>query len=1012
MSGCPSDEQIAELVEGLLEEADRTAVASHVAGCPACSTLAAEVAASREAPASRGSGVLARGTRVGRYSIIDLLGAGGMGAVYAAHDPALDRRVALKLIHAKVAGPELEERLLREAKAMARLSDPDVISVYDAGRDGNQLFIAMELVLGGTLRDWLAERPRAWREVLSVYMRAGRGLARAHASGLVHRDFKPDNVLVGRDGRVRVTDFGLARDAGAEAAPRSAVEAEARDLALETTAHAPLTQTGALLGTPVYMPPEQLVGKTADARSDLYAFCVALYEGLYGSRPFEGATLSAQLEAKASEAVLPAPHDRRVPVRIRHVLLTGLRADPAARPATMDDLLRALDRAARRPRVWAVPVGAVLALGVAAVVGAAATRAPAHTEGPSKDAIAGVVQTLAGPNARIACPIFEARGAGDVATKLGAAAASLACARVQWEIGGRGDRILPPAALLDVPRQPADGFVDPYVAADARQRSLDAARARAPAYVDGVVTLEHDAWTVDVAVRTPDGRPVSEAHATGPDFLPAMKSALDGLWKAPLVPQKIDVEVARWTGFPNAEFGRLEVDLWALEVREDACAGLARLTPSDAGPVATERVCEKSYSPAAIERRPPSVDYSSPEALVSSFFAVMRWDEAIGADTAKGLARRAEVFLEAERSPIGRSRLAHAAALLWTFAGERERAEPLLLLSLRDDPLSEQAWELASRRSGGEAGARNASAVAEAWFPSETQLAPEATSRRSDELEARLRATELAFRLRAKLLPAIRYGIALAEKGRSDDARAVAATPLASADEREKLALIVLAFVDLHDARIGRAIGRLEEAGTLVMVDLASLAEAAGRADEVATRWARKFLQLPDDEAGPIARNYDTPMVFCMRAGEHLANACLDRLERLGHAQFNWWYQGGEPLLPGARLYARGDVRGAAAAWRPLVAASEDTIARILPTDAFERAGERTLAARLDARKLPFAFIAGLSGAAPREAERALAFGDTARAKSLARAVIRAWEVADIDMPAVARMRSLAGSDR
>jgi tRNA A-37 threonylcarbamoyl transferase component Bud32/ABC-type branched-subunit amino acid transport system substrate-binding protein len=316
---------------------------------------------------------LAPGARIGRYVVIERLGAGAMGTVYAARDPALDRRVALKLIRARVAGPVVEARLLREAQAMARLSHPDVISVFDAGRDGEHLYIAMEIVDGGTLRDWAHGKRRTWREVLAVYLRAARGLAHAHEAGLVHRDFKPDNVLVGRDGRVRVTDFGLARDdqaaalrgGGVRSTSPHAIDVEGSTLATS------LTRTGALVGTPVYMAPEQLVGLDVDARSDVYSFCVALYEALYGERPFGGDSMQALTTAKLDADVRPAPAGSKVPARLRRALLVGLRPRAEDRYPSMTALIAALERAARVPWLGVVGVAAGVAAAAAAIAIAA-----------------------------------------------------------------------------------------------------------------------------------------------------------------------------------------------------------------------------------------------------------------------------------------------------------------------------------------------------------------------------------------------------------------------------------------------------------------------------------------------------------------------------------------------------------------------------------------------------------------------------------------------------------------
>ena len=207
--------------------------------------------------------------------------------------------------------------------------------------------------------------PRSWR----VYARAGRGLAAAHAAGIVHRDFKPDNVLIGDDGRVRVTDFGLARSVREEDAPLSG-GGDPNDASADAGVASPLTGTGTLAGTPVYMGPEQLDGTAVDARSDIYAFCVALYEAVYGERPFLGTSLLAQYQEKKSGAIHAPSARRDVPARVRRLLLVGLRPRPEDRYASMDELLRGLDRAVdpRRPAGIAatlvlVAVGALASLG-------------------------------------------------------------------------------------------------------------------------------------------------------------------------------------------------------------------------------------------------------------------------------------------------------------------------------------------------------------------------------------------------------------------------------------------------------------------------------------------------------------------------------------------------------------------------------------------------------------------------------------------------------------------------
>ncbi len=332
---------------------------------------------------------LTRGALVGRYVVIDELGAGGMGVVYSAFDPELDRKVAIKLLQAMPGGSESggQTWLLREAQAMARLAHPNVVTVFDVGAiPGDRVFLAMELVEGTSLRQWLKDQPRTWREVLSVMRAAGAGLAAAHAAGLIHRDFKPDNVIVGADGRTRVMDFGLARLHGA------ADDLAARDSDLSIETRSPLserlTEAGAVLGTPAYMAPEVLRGDGADTRADQFAFGVALYEALYRVRPFDRKAL---LEKRA---VPPKPPASKVPPWLERIVLRAIALDPEQRFASMDALLVELSRdpsAARRQLV----ISAAFAIGCAGlIVGAVAIRhhGTAHdelcTDAPAKLATA------------------------------------------------------------------------------------------------------------------------------------------------------------------------------------------------------------------------------------------------------------------------------------------------------------------------------------------------------------------------------------------------------------------------------------------------------------------------------------------------------------------------------------------------------------------------------------------------------------------------------------------------
>jgi tetratricopeptide (TPR) repeat protein/predicted Ser/Thr protein kinase len=305
------------------------------------------------------SAPLGRGGVVGRYVILSLLGTGGMGAVYAAHDPELDRKVALKLLRSDASASD-GVRMLREARALAKLSHPNVVAVHDVGLVGEgpgaEVFIAMEFVDGVTLRAWLAEKTRSLREIVEVFAAAGRGLAAAHKADLVHRDFKPDNVMIGGDGRVRVMDFGLAR-AGTG-------EWSLPGRALPTDPDVRLTRAGVRLGTPAYMAPEQWLDEEVDARTDQFSFCVALWEALFEARPFRGETVHELMLAVTEGPPARTPAGRRAPKWLARALERGLSRAPSQRFPTMDALLAELERGLARQRRRPLLFG-LAALGVA-----------------------------------------------------------------------------------------------------------------------------------------------------------------------------------------------------------------------------------------------------------------------------------------------------------------------------------------------------------------------------------------------------------------------------------------------------------------------------------------------------------------------------------------------------------------------------------------------------------------------------------------------------------------------
>ncbi len=361
-------------------------------------TLAApEQLAAGSAPATPGLAAqgprLTPGTAVGRYLITGLLGTGGMSVVYSARDPELNRDVAVKLL--ETGGHGQQDRLLREAHALARLAHPNVVVVHDVGTFGGQVFLVQEHLDGGTLGAWKRAVERSWKEILDRYLLAGRGLAAAHAAGLVHRDFKPDNVLLGSDGRLRVVDFGLVRPAG-ESGEATGVP-DGTSAPSSSPLDSALTATGAVMGTPAYMAPEQHQGLATDPRSDQFSFCVALWTDLYGGHPFGGRTRSELAARIAAGRIVAPPAGRGVPVRLRRTLERGLSADPAHRFPSMDALLDELGRdpARRRRLVGLVTAGALAGAGLVLATllmlpDAPAPAAAAPTCGDGTDRLAGV----------------------------------------------------------------------------------------------------------------------------------------------------------------------------------------------------------------------------------------------------------------------------------------------------------------------------------------------------------------------------------------------------------------------------------------------------------------------------------------------------------------------------------------------------------------------------------------------------------------------------------------------
>lgn len=381
---CPDENALLAMMDGLLDEKSREEIEAHMDQCPACAELMIALGhlgppvdptqlsleSTAELPA------VARPTRprLGRYILGQLLGMGGMGAVYEGFDPSLRRRVAIKILRPDLntdndQGPQ-RARHKREARALALLAHPNVLTVFDTGEEEDgRIWFAMALVDGQNIPDWIALASPDWRQIVAVYLDIARGLEAAHDAGVLHRDIKPQNMMVQRDGRAVLVDFGLAH-ASNPALLNSTWVGRAPEL----------TSTGIVVGTPYYMAPEQLSGQHIDARADQFSWCVSLYESLYGARPFIASSLEALLSQMQS-APLARPRGDQIPAPIFDVLVKGLSPRPAERYADMGELISALERALqaraskppREQRTSRLGLGALLGviLAVASLAGVA-----------------------------------------------------------------------------------------------------------------------------------------------------------------------------------------------------------------------------------------------------------------------------------------------------------------------------------------------------------------------------------------------------------------------------------------------------------------------------------------------------------------------------------------------------------------------------------------------------------------------------------------------------------------
>ncbi len=920
-----------------------------------------------------------------RYRLDAVLGAGGMGVVHRAEDVKLRRIVALKLLPAENVGDEQSRaRFLREARLAASIKHPCVTTVYDVGEDEKNVYLAMELVEGRSLRAVLEQGRLERARALDIATAIAEGVAAAHAVGVIHRDLKPDNVMIAASGAVKILDFGIAKIHTQVATDPA--------LAATATPDSSATREGMILGTPAYMSPEQAKGRAIDDRTDVFAFGVTLFEMLTGQRPFKGTSIEVLIAADRDPAPRPSTLNPAVHDDLDELVLACIEKRASARPpmAVVAARLRELPRAQpprspslppppRRRLLWPIPVVALLAVGAGIAL---SRKPPVH------------VAPLARPDSVLACPILEARGVDEPTGWLGAAAADVLCRDAFWLSGGRDGSALGPAVLLELPRLPGETFPeDPY--RDARDRSLAAAKKRAHAYVDGVVTREPDSFAVSLGLFTPDGAKFASAEARDAILDEAIAKARDGLVASGKLPRvaALAPEPARFLGTTSVDAMLLGERVLA-PGRAERCARISR-------EAASLGFLPAAVAPLCVDAKHAVFDGTSTESIAATA-------QYVEASKALALVPRLQGARASVTSSVARMQLAIGESNLVYAAGNVEDATALTRVALDVNPHDVGTWfslvELTALHNKDTSvvlrGMRAwAPAVPDSWIRVGAPPGP-----------PRLLFTRRGYALAPReVIAAIELARDLAFSGLYEEARALAVRWSGGGLEPTALADYIHAVVDHELGKQGSMLSRLKRAratSTDPMVRFRAgffalyQSDAMGLGQAFADEYAKTYFI---DRTPPVTLAFEQIFV-CMRASKEVARPCLASLRaRANDPQM-------PPLaaaaLTGAEQWAAGKDKDAATTLRPLI--QSETVVLGLPAEIFERAGEPELAERCDQAHIALSTKTGVSLGHVRAARRAFRLGDRARAKALAKHVIDGWAGADLEIPTLKEMRAIA----
>jgi eukaryotic-like serine/threonine-protein kinase len=993
----------------------------------------------------------------GKYRVERVLGTGGMGVVVAALHEQLDERVAIKLLRAdRLAQADAVERALREARATVKIQSDHVVRVFDVGTlENGSPYIVMEYLAGCDLAQLLcAEGKLDVADACSYVRQACDAVAKAHAIGIVHRDLKPANMFLAvRDDKsaIKVLDFGISKF-------------------IATDSHRvdpSLTSTASVLGSPAYMSPEQLDSpRDIDGRTDVWSLGVILFELLTGAHPFVADTLP-QLYKKIADEPAPSVRSIRsdVPVDLDAVVAKCLAKKAADRFADVIALSRALapfavdasderkvvglaETAAasraeiesarlasqqvsasagngelvapksavtgdpekqalstlalrkRRRLVWSGVAAAGLA--AAAMSSLVCVRAD-RSHGSTHNAAGGAgMKPGASPlNAKgsvLACPPLQASGVEKPEGWLGAAAASIACTRATVRMGNRAERTLLPAELLDLPRTVVDNFPeDAFGAADARERAIKAAKTRGQAWLDGSVEHSPDGFTVELVLRAGDRDLV---HGTGrkPTLVAAIHDAMAPIDRFVPAARDDDPFLREWMGARTAD-AAVAITEWSIGNRlewpnKSGCDALAK--NPDILPI-TQKAIHNWCIPEAQDY--PDRDTELPGTLVASITA----DGLLSKRPLDAELARVEKALASTKDRQARAFLLAAKAEIFTGHRMYAEATQAALESIGESPDAFFPWSTGWNSVAWTRANSNSAPAALAWTPWNAEVYCFAATRAEK--------TELgtAYMRRNTILShgsiwketLIEF---LVNNNKLDEARSQAAKVPTSP---------VNLLVDAADGRftqaLARAEGMMKDSDPYVSMSAAYYASEIEALTGKRTKGTQELIENlvdkhPELVQGNILVEINLALV-CMRGPRDTAKHCFRRLRDITggvvffHADF----------LDGAERYSQGDYAGAAKAWRSLVSRPDwhlffmhDELA-----EAFERSGDSDNAARVDARYLADGRFNGAEMAHVREARRAEKRGDVAQARAMAKKVIDAWSVVDMDVPAVDEMRQL-----